>query len=132
MKVKDLTGHIHNWNLTGHIASPNESRPRSQLHIVARELLKKEYPTDHLLEELTIPGEQLFLDFFIPRIKTAFEIQGEQHFNYVSHFHSSPQAFKRGKINDKRKSDWCDLNNIKIIYLLYSESPSDWLRKIRL
>jgi hypothetical protein len=131
MKVKDLSGREHNWTLSGHIPPPNETKPRSELHLQARTLLKTEFPNDLILEELTIPGEQLYLDFYIPRLKIAVEVQGEQHFRYVAHFHGSIASFKRGKINDKRKHEWCIINNIRLVYFAFNETLEAWRLKIR-
>lgn len=122
MKTLDLNGKEHVWNLSGYVPNGLETRPRSELHLQAREILKNHYKTDRILEEVHIPGHQLFLDFFIPRLHLAIEVHGEQHFRYISFFHGNPAGFARAKKNDRDKEQWCKLNNIKLIVFAYNDA----------
>lgn len=130
MKVKDLSGKIHNWSLKGYIINSAESRPRSELHKAVRELLKIEYPTDNILEEVSVPGEQLYLDFFLPLRKICVEIHGEQHYKYVPHFHGNIQGFIKSKERDARKQKWCEINGIQYIPLKYNGGIDEWRKQV--
>lgn len=130
MKTLDLNGKEHIWNLTGYVPLTNETRPRSSLHLDARQVLQEQFPTDRILEEVSIPGHHLFLDFFIPRIKLAIEVHGEQHYKFVAHFHENLAGFARAKKNDNDKIAWCRLNNIKHVVFPHTESPNEWRTKI--
>lgn len=131
MKVTDLSGREHSWNLTGHIPEPSDTRPRSDLHIQCRELLRLMFINEPILEELTIPGEQLYIDFFLPRRKLIIEVNGEQHYKYVKHFHGSISGFKNYKKNEQRKKEWAALNGLKFVELSYLEKIDEWERNIR-
>lgn len=130
MKFKDLSGRIHTLNLSDYRVSPNDTRPRSSLHLRCRDLLKKLFPFDPIYEEVLIPGEQLFLDFFLPSRKLAIEVQGQQHDTYVHFFHGSQAGFKKAQANDRRKEELASLNNIKLIGLNYNESDGEWAHRI--
>lgn len=55
------------------------------------------------------------LDFYIPSIKTAIEVQGHQHFDGSRCF-GNTNNFKKIIERDKCKSDLCKKNNINLIY----------------
>jgi hypothetical protein len=129
--VYDTSGRIHSWNLTGHIPRFDSTRPRSDLHIRARALIKAEYPTDNILEEVPLPGEQLYGDFYLPLRRLMVEAMGEQHYNYIPFFHGSPFNFIKGKKNDARKREWCLINDIQLIEFKYNEKEEEWLMKLR-
>ena len=77
MKVRDLQGNIHIWNISKYI--DNRRINASQLHINAVNFLRIIYPALQILEEVNIQGENLYLDIYIPSMKTAVECHGAQH-----------------------------------------------------
>lgn len=81
-----------------------------------------------LLEEFPIPGERLFLDFFMPNHKLAFEFQGEQHDEFNRFFHGTKAGFERSKERDARKRMWCELNEITLVEVRSSTIDADALR----
>lgn len=129
MKVKDTKGKTHSWNLTGYTVSSLSIRPRSDLHLKTREIIKKTYPTDILLEEVPIPGENLYADFYLPLRKKMIEVHGEQHYKYIPFFHSNPKGFMESKERDGRKQDWCAINGIQLIVLKFNEE-NQWQSQI--
>lgn len=82
-----------------------------------------------LLEEFPIPGERLFLDFFMPNHKLAFEFQGEQHDTFNPFFHGSKAGFERSKERDARKREWCKINNIILVEVRSSTIDVNSLRE---
>lgn len=68
-----------------------------------------------ILEEFPIPQERLYLDFFMPHHKLAFEYQGIQHDQFVKLFHGDRKGFERAQARDTRKREWCILNEITLI-----------------
>lgn len=68
-----------------------------------------------LLEEFPIPEERLFLDFYMPHHKLAFEFQGVQHDSFNKFFHGDKGGFERSKGRDQRKREWCVINEILLI-----------------
>src|SRR5687767_13061684 len=120
MKVKDLKGREHTLTLVGYRPLANSTRPRSEFHVQARSLIKEEFPTDPILEELPVPGERLFCDFFLPRPRLVIEVHGQQHYKYNSMFHSSLKDFLAGRQNDLRKAEWCKINDLTLVILPYN------------
>lgn len=132
MNTIGLDGNHYKWSLTGHIAKGSLSN-KSSLHLKARNIIKQSFPTLQILEEVGIQvrrSETLFLDFYLPLIKTCVEVHGEQHFNYVPFYHGSRLGFVKHKRRDQDKKDWCKLNGIELIELAYNESEQEWAEKI--
>ena len=81
---------------------------------VGKKLLDK-FALYPILEEWTIPGCGLSLDFFIPQLGIAIECQGRQHKEFNKFFHGDAEGFKKQQNRDKRKKEWCESNNIELI-----------------
>jgi len=106
---------------------------RSTLHLKTREILLEKYPTLTICEECPITlrrGEIAYIDFYLPLLKIAIEVNGEQHFKYIPHFHGSAQVFLRAKKRDRDKAEWCERNGIKLVNLNYNEDIEEWKTKI--
>lgn len=133
MNVVDLDNNLINWHLTGHI-SKGRLLNKSSLHLQARRLLSIEYPTLQILEEVPIPlrkSETLYLDFYLPLIKTCIEVHGEQHFKFIPFYHNNILTFLKSKKRDQEKAEWCEKNGIKYISLAYNESEQSWREKVK-
>lgn len=131
MKVVDPNGRSHNWPPEGHVVKHDDRRPRSELHLRVRELLRSMYPTQPILEEVPIPGMGLFADFYLPLRKVVVECHGEQHYKFVAHFHKDRRTFMASKNRDQSKIDWCHLNNICIAILPFSETDDEFRARIQ-
>lgn len=132
MLITDLDGNSHNWLLTGNMAK-GKINNRSSLHLNARELISKVYPTLQILEEVPINlrrGETLYLDFYLPLKKVCFETHGEQHYKFVQFYHNNMLNFLKSQKRDREKQEWCEINNIKYIVLPYNESLDLWFERI--
>lgn len=133
MKVYDLDGKQSTLSLTGYEVDGSQKRPRSELHLKARALLRAAYPLYPLLEEIPITlkrGSTVFLDFFLPQMKMCVEVNGEQHFKCVNHFHGSLAGFRNQQKNDRLKAEWLDLNGIKLVEFNYNETEEEWQNKL--
>lgn len=129
MKVKSLDGIFHVWNLSKY--KDNRKANASQLHIAAVDFLRDMYPAVQILEEVHIPGENLYLDIYMPSIRTAVECQGIQHEQYNSFFYKrNPKNFANAKKRDERKLEWCRLNNIRLVYFYDGEDEEQWKKKM--
>ena len=137
MKVTGINGREYVWNLNGYSVAANDKRKRSKYHIRARNLLKEMYHSYRMLEEVKLPGSTqshrkgvLFLDFFIPQIKLAIEVHGQQHYKYTPFFHKNKADFAIAKAKDEDKIEWCELNKIDIIVLKHSDTDEQWRDQI--
>jgi hypothetical protein len=133
MKIRDLNNDIHKWNLQGYVVRANEQRPRSKLHLAARNILIEMFPTVQILEEVLIPitrNERGYLDFYINTLKLAVEVHGQQHYKFNSLFHTSAQDFANQRKKDRRKQEWCEYNNITYLELPYNEGIEEWKTRI--
>ena len=59
----------------------------------------------------------LELDLYCEKLKLAVEIQGQQHFERVAHYHETEKDFKDQKQRDLVKSILCKKHGIKLIYI---------------
>ena len=128
MQVIDLQGNRSNWRPTGATTATTKSGP----HTRARELLKTLYFSCQILEEVSFnpaPKQTLFLDFYIPTLKIAVEVQGNQHDNYTPFFHKNQFNFGKAKGRDRDKANWCEINNIKLVELPEDEDENEWRKR---
>ena len=138
MRIIGINGKEYVWNLSGYDIFNDDTRKRSKYHLRARLLLKEIYNSYRILEEVKLPGSTalhrksvLYLDFFIPTLQKAFEVHGEQHYQYNAFFHKNKADFIKSQVRDEDKIAWCELNNIELITLKYSESEDEWRKRIK-
>lgn len=127
MKVIGINEKI--YNLKGKYSV---KKNKSKYHLKTRQLLKQLFPFEIILEEVYIPGcpTKLYLDFLIPNRRIAIETQGEQHEKYVRHMHGEITGFINSLGRDNLKKQWCELNGIKLVELLYNETIQEWTNKL--
>ena len=86
----------------------------SKLQIQVGNFLDKSFPSYKIRENyrpdwlVSSNYSILELDFFIEEINTAFEVQGDQHFMYIKHFHKTYADFERQKMYDEEKKEFID------------------------
>ncbi len=138
MKVVGINGKEYVWNLTGYDVFNDDKRKRSKFHVRARILLKELFNSYRILEEVKLPGSTelhrksvLYLDFYIPSIKLAIEVHGQQHYEFCPFFHRSKADFLKAKARDEDKITWCELNDIRIVTLKYTEGDDEWRQRIK-
>lgn len=132
MKVRGLDGREYNWRLAGHGVRSDDDRPRSQYHLRARALLRRIYPADRLLEEVFLPGLSTaeYADFVLPLRRLVIEVQGQQHTDPDHYFHGDRMAYLRASKRDQDKRLWCELNDLSLVELPFSEKDDDWSERI--
>ena len=117
MKVKSVNNpnQIITWDLRESSWPMTSSAScRSKIQFEIGQIVKKRYPLDPILEDITIPETRLSLDFYIPHRKIAVEVQGEQHDQMNPFFHKTHADFEDQKNRDELKRFFCELNNIKL------------------
>lgn len=123
MIVKDLEDNEYEWAISTKVARGNR-RKTSKLHATAKMLLHKKYPNVPIYEEVEIlvePKKRLYLDFYIPRLLLAIEVNGGQHYKFTSQFHTNMMGFYKALQNDKKKMEWCEINEIDLVVLKFDE-----------
>lgn len=116
MKFQNLDGRLIRLELTSSkypLKSRTQSPSAGQFNL-GRKILEI-YPGYIILEEFTIPGTKLSLDFFVPVAKIAFEFQGIQHDEFNKFYHVTKAGFEKQKTRDRIKKEWCVLNNITLV-----------------
>jgi len=130
--VQDFYGNEYKWCLTGHMPAEDAVTNRSSYHLKARNILRQLFGSQRLLEEVQLPGSQgLTLDFFLPSHMLGIEVQGEQHYEYNPYFHKTKWGFFRAQTADRRKRDWCELNEISLVEFPYYEDDEKWLNRLK-
>lgn len=132
MYVRDLDDKKLDWRARGQEITLDR-RPRSAIHLRAREILKHRFPTAQILEEVPFKPrskQTLFFDFYLPLYRLAVEVHGQQHYEFVPMFHSTRQDFIQQLRNDADKSEWCAINNIRLIILKY-DMVDQWEQMIQ-
>ena len=104
---------------------------KSSHHLRARGLLSELFPFEKIYEEVTLPGSKtistglLYADFLIPNRNIIVEVHGKQHYEYTTHFHKTKADFMKSRKRDKKKIEWCELNDFTIIILPYNREE-EW------
>lgn len=114
MKFRDLDGREHKKQKK---SKPLFFKSKSKIQSNLKEILFSIYPTTPIIEEFSIPGEQLYIDFYIHQLGLAFEVHGAQHYKYIRHFHGNLDGYRRSKARDLRKREWCELNSITLVVI---------------
>lgn len=129
MKIKGLDNKLYSWNP---VSGSKNIEQTSSYHLLAKKVIKSIYLSEPLLEEVSLPGTKptLFADFLLPHHRMILEVHGEQHYNWVAHFHPTKKDFLYAKNRDSRKRQWCELNNFFYIELPHWENENEWRCRI--
>lgn len=137
MKYTGFDGRVYPINFREFMVYESSSRKSSGLHGRARTLLRKMYPVDILLEEVTLPGSKrggatkpLYADLMIPSQAIVVEVHGEQHYKFNAHFFKDRRDFLNAQKRDRDKVEWCELNDLTIVELPYNENDDEWQQRI--
>jgi hypothetical protein len=103
-----------------------EASCKSKIQYAAGQKIKDKFPSDAILEDVPVDGASFYFDFWLPRRKLVFEIQGRQHDEYVKFFHKSKTDFHKAIGRDLKKEEFCRINDIT----LYCVSTLEELEKI--
>ena len=72
----------------------------------------------------------LKFDFYLPNYNTCIEYDGRQHF-YINEFFGGIDEFKKVKIRDQIKNEYCKINNIYLIRIRYDENIEEKLNNFK-
>lgn len=91
--------------------------------------LKENYRPDWMQSE---KGERLELDFYIPSLRIAIEVQGQQHFTFTPRFHSTYECFLAQQKRDSAKLRLCEIHGVQLWEVSNVEDLQLVLEKIRI
>ncbi len=77
--------------------------------------IRENYRPDWLISS---DRTHLELDFYIEELGIAFEVQGQQHFQFVPFFHKSEDDFKMRRRHDGEKRILCYGQRVKLIEIM--------------
>ena len=113
MEILLLNGDTAKINLKKYQLKETYQKSKFQTRI--GEQLKEEYPLDNIYSEVYIPVEKFYLDFFIPSRSIVIESNGRQHNEHIKFFHKTKIDFHKQQDTDRRKREWCKLNNFLLL-----------------
>lgn len=103
---------------------------KSKLQTSVKNYIEKYWYNHVVLEEFTIPGSRLSLDFYNANKKIAIEVQGRQHTKYVPFFHGGYKSnFLSQLKRDRDKREFCDINGICLIEIYDTDKLNKQLFK---
>lgn len=84
------------------------------------ECLTRLFPFENITAEYYInyKNTRLFFDFYIRNMNLLFEVQGEQHYKFVKHFHGTKEKFYGQRRRDNLKLEYLELeeNSLTLVY----------------
>lgn len=94
----------------------NSKREREVMKLLNKILPKEERIDNGYYSWLISPhGTPMQLDRFYPKLDVAIEVDGRQHSQYSSYFHSSYDAFLHQKACDRVKNALCKEKGVTLI-----------------
>jgi very-short-patch-repair endonuclease len=130
MKVLGFDGRDHDLSFKKHRYNSRRTKNKSSHHLKARDLLKELLPYEQIYEEVTLPGSRtqttgiLYADFFLPKMFLMVEVHGRQHYEFCSFFHKTKMDFIKSKRRDKKKIEWCELNELDMVVLPFDKDET--------
>jgi very-short-patch-repair endonuclease len=82
------------------------SKIADDIHTCIKELFP--YETIVLEHYVNYKNTRLFFDFYIKSLGVLIEVQGEQHYKFVKHFHSTIENFYGQKRRDNFKLEYLE------------------------
>lgn len=58
-------------------------------------------------------------DFYLPLQNICIEVNGQQHYEFLPHFHRTKQDFWAGQMRDRRKISYCLAHSISLYCIPY-------------
>lgn len=127
MKMFDINGKLINADIRPS-KYPLKPKSRSSLQGKTQEFLVEKYPKDIILEDFTIPGSRLSVDFLIWSRGLVIEVQGSQHSEHNDFFHGAHdnKNFYKQIKRDLKKSNWCEENGLEYIEIFTEKDLKEW------
>ena len=72
-------------------------------------------------ENMFCKRQYLLADFYLPDLNLIIEMNGEQHYKYVEHFHTKDWTFEDQQIRDETLRAYCRDHRIDLLEIKYNE-----------
>lgn len=115
MEVKLLNGQSVKIKLKNRYAKGSPCKSKFQSSV--GDQMVEDFPNSLIYQEVHIPGENFYLDFFVPASKLVVECHGKQHKKHTKFFHKTVKAFNHQQSTDERKREWCNINGFRLVEL---------------
>lgn len=127
MKMLDIKERIVNADIRPS-KYPLKPKSKSSLQGFVQDFLVEKYPKDVILEDFTIPGSRLSVDFLIWSRGICVEVQGSQHTEHNDFFHGSHdnKNFYKQIKRDSKKSRWAEINDLNFIEIFTKKDLENW------
>jgi hypothetical protein len=129
MKMFDIDGEYISVDVRPS-SYPIKSKSRSTLQGQTAQALQDKYPRQTILEDFTIPGSRMSVDFLLPNLGMVIEVNGRQHDQHVPYFHgdkSTSLDFAKQLSRDRRKQEWAELNSFVWIEIRTKEDLEEFI-----
>lgn len=123
MRLKTLSGRSCYKN-TAKCLIKWEGKSLSKMQASVKKFLKRYWEGYKVYEEFPVFGTQMHLDFFNATRMVAVEVNGDQHREFTPYFHNDSRVkYWEQMKRDRRKAEWCELNNIKLVEIYEEDFP---------
>lgn len=132
MKMYNIKGELVNVDVRPSSYPIRGAHSRSKIQGLVGAIIEEEFPLVSVLEEFTVPGSRMKVDFFLPSLGILYEADGDQHSLYTPFFHgdrNSSKEFAEQKMRDRQKNEWAEINHFKLVRIKDGE-PTDAIRSI--
>jgi hypothetical protein len=82
-------------------------------------LLDKKFPRTSPDWLVNREGNRMILDGYCKELNIAFEYNGEQHYEFIPHFHRTFEEFIKRCSSDNDKQDKCNEMDVKLVVIPY-------------
>lgn len=84
---------------------------------------KVKFDTQYKLpnENMFCKRQYLLADFYLPDLNLIIEMNGEQHYQYVAHFHAKDWTFEDQQVRDDTLRAYCKTHRINLLEIKYNE-----------
>ncbi len=123
MKLKNLKGKLISRNYARFLVDW-DAACRSKFQYKVKFFLKDFWANCMVYEEFPVLGTRLKIDLYNSTKKIAVEMNGMQHYEFNKFFHNNNRIdFLNGLKRDIKKSEFCAINDIKLIEIVEKDLP---------
>lgn len=133
MKMYDINGDVVPVDIRQSSYPLKGDNSRSKIQNMVSIILQELYPRQPILEEFSVPGSRLKIDFYLPKSDLLVEVDGIQHDEFTPVYHGSKTSsnkFVRQNDNDGLKNSWATVNNLTLIRIKHDDDEQSIRSKL--